>query len=230
VAEEKDPTERAKELLVYGPIGLALYLRDTAPSFMKLFVARGRAELTDKRRSVGDHLGQAKAMGEFASAYGGSQAKNLLVDGFSKIKARAEETLDALGVLPRDDDDHDTADEPPLAVAEEPAATADADAAATNVDATTEVPGPPPIAATFDPPPTPTIVTPPPTNGAESDASSDGDATLAIPEYDELSASQVVDRLEGLTTADLEAIRTHELANRARNTILGKIDQLTREN
>jgi hypothetical protein len=51
---------------------------------------------------------------------------------------------------------------------------------------------------------------------------------LAIAGYDDLSASQIVDRLEGLADADLDAIRAHEAANRARNTILGKIDQLRR--
>ena len=51
---------------------------------------------------------------------------------------------------------------------------------------------------------------------------------LAITDYDELSASQVVDRLEGLPRHELEAIRDYERAHRARNTILGKIEQLTR--
>ncbi len=51
---------------------------------------------------------------------------------------------------------------------------------------------------------------------------------LAIPDYDELSASQVVDRLEGLPRGELDAIRAYETTHRARNTVLGKIDQLTR--
>ena len=50
---------------------------------------------------------------------------------------------------------------------------------------------------------------------------------LAIPDYDELSASQVVERLEGLDPASLDAIRRYEGAHRGRNTILGKIAQLT---
>ena len=51
-------------------------------------------------------------------------------------------------------------------------------------------------------------------------------ASLAIPGYDTLSASQVVPRLEGLSAAELEAIRAYELATRARKTILTRIDQL----
>jgi hypothetical protein len=51
---------------------------------------------------------------------------------------------------------------------------------------------------------------------------------LAIPDYDALSASQVVDRLEGLSRSELGAIRDFEASHRARNTVLGKIEQLTR--
>ena len=49
---------------------------------------------------------------------------------------------------------------------------------------------------------------------------------LAIPDYDSLSASQVVTRLEGLTPAELEAVRAYEIANRGRKTILNKVAQL----
>jgi hypothetical protein len=52
-------------------------------------------------------------------------------------------------------------------------------------------------------------------------------AHLPIPGYDALSASQVVERLAGLTGADLGAVRDYEASNRNRRTILGKIDQLT---
>ena len=49
---------------------------------------------------------------------------------------------------------------------------------------------------------------------------------LGIPGYDSLSASQVVQRLGGLTAGELEAIRDHELAHRHRRTILNRVDQL----
>jgi hypothetical protein len=51
-------------------------------------------------------------------------------------------------------------------------------------------------------------------------------ASLAIPDYDGLSASHVVNRLEGLSPAELEAVRAYEAANRGRKTILSKIAQL----
>ncbi len=51
-------------------------------------------------------------------------------------------------------------------------------------------------------------------------------ADLAITDYDSLSASQVVTRLEGLTVDELEAVRGYEAANRGRKTILNKVAQL----
>jgi hypothetical protein len=49
---------------------------------------------------------------------------------------------------------------------------------------------------------------------------------LAIPGYDSLSASQVVQRLTGLSRAELEAVRAYEVAGRGRKTILAKVAQL----
>ena len=49
---------------------------------------------------------------------------------------------------------------------------------------------------------------------------------LAIPDYDSLSASQVVTRLEGLSPDELEAVRAYESAHRGRKTILNKVAQL----
>lgn len=49
---------------------------------------------------------------------------------------------------------------------------------------------------------------------------------LAIPGYDALSASQVVQRLAGLAGDELEAVRAYESATRGRKTILHRVDQL----
>ena len=49
---------------------------------------------------------------------------------------------------------------------------------------------------------------------------------LAIPGYDALSASQVVQRLAGLSLAELEQVRAYEAATRGRKTVLSKISQL----
>lgn len=51
-------------------------------------------------------------------------------------------------------------------------------------------------------------------------------AALAIPGYDALSASQVVQRLDGLSADELESVRVYEAANRGRKTILSRAAQL----
>ncbi len=61
---------------------------------------------------------------------------------------------------------------------------------------------------------------------APSSARNTSVADLPIDGYDSLAASQVVQRLNTLTPAELETVRAHEESNRARRTILGKITQL----
>lgn len=51
-------------------------------------------------------------------------------------------------------------------------------------------------------------------------------SALAIPGYDSLSASQVVQRLGGLTTDELDAVREYEALTRGRKTILHRVAQL----
>ena len=43
VADEKQPVEKAVELFVYAPVGMALYVRDMLPSMMGVFVVAGQA-------------------------------------------------------------------------------------------------------------------------------------------------------------------------------------------
>jgi len=73
--------------------------------------------------------------------------------------------------------------------------------------------------ANSTPAPAPVDVASPQHNGAVA-------ATLAIPDYDSLSASQVVPRLESLSPDELDAVRAYESSHRGRKTILNKIDQL----
>ena len=53
--------------------------------------------------------------------------------------------------------------------------------------------------------------------------------SLAIHGFDTLSASQVVQRLDGLTRSELIALRSYETAGRGRRTILSRVDQLLDE-
>jgi hypothetical protein len=87
----------------------------------------------------------------------------------------------------------------------------------------------PPAAAPSPPPaaPAPTVASTP--SAAASNGPRPSDDGLAIPGYDSLAASQVVQRLAGLSGAELEAVRAYEAATRGRRTILNKVDQLQAE-
>ena len=90
-------------------------------------------------------------------------------------------------------------------------------------------PAPPPAPSTPAPPVTaPSAPAPPAEAMAPSAAAGPrpSDDSLAIPGYDALSASQVVQRLAGLSTDELEAVRAYESATRGRKTILHRVDQL----
>jgi hypothetical protein len=86
-----------------------------------------------------------------------------------------------------------------------------------------------------DPPAaTPPPATPPPASTRKAPAARNVAAPatspraqdLPIPEYDGLSASQVVQRLTGLLPGELAAVRAYEANGRGRKTVLGAIDRL----
>ena len=72
------------------------------------------------------------------------------------------------------------------------------------------------------PPGGPTAQPPPAASTATRPVAGD----LPIPGYDSLSASQVVQRLPGLSPEELEAVRAYEQAGRARKTVLLRVAQL----
>ena len=182
MSENENHLERAVELLVYAPIGLAMFAKDTVPTFLKMFVARGQTEVTHRRKTAETQAGQYKTIGQMAVKYGGPEVKRQAEAAAGTVRKRAEETIAGIAAA--------TA-APPVTISQPKAA--------------------------------------PTTNGsAERAAPPESSDALAIPDYDLLSAPQVIDRLEGLTRPDLLAVQAYEAAHRARTTILGKITQLSR--
>jgi hypothetical protein len=191
--------ERAVDLFVYAPVGVALYLRDTVPTFVNLFVSRGRAELAQRRQQAQGQVAQAKALGEFAVNFGGPKVREHVEKGIAMARKGAEAVLGGADETLAPDAAEDI---PP------PARHAPSDAVSTpNASARSEPAGQ--TSSTGAAPPAPSA------------------STLGIPDYDELSASQVVERLDGLQAGELDAVRAYEEAHRARRTILYKIEQLT---
>ena len=196
-------TERALDLLVYAPVGVALYLRDTVPTFVNLFVSRGKAELGQRRQQAQDQVAQAKAMGEFAVSFGGPKVREHVEKGIALARKGAESVLGGAG-------DEDGVPD-----------------AAEDVQSPAPAPRPDPAAANSRSASRPTGKSTNASNTTTTAATAPAATTLVIPDYDELSASQVVERLDGLPASELGAVRAYEEAHRARRTILYKIEQLT---
>jgi hypothetical protein len=210
VSENDTPIERAVELLVYAPIGLAMFAKDTMPTFLKMFVSRGQTEVSKHRKTAEQQASQYRTIGHFAVKYGGPEVQRRAGGAVETVRRVAEDTL---GTIAATASSAMPASPPPARPAPRPQTPANASGAPTwggttppsSEPAGTEPPRPSPAPVVDDAP---------------------GAADLPIPGYDLLSATQVIERLEGLAQPDLLAIRAYEITHRARTTILGKISQL----
>lgn len=183
-----------------SPVDSAVEMLVFAPLGLVIAARENLPDLIAKGRSqVTGQVTMAKMVGQFAVRMGEKDLRRRLDD----VTETIGETLSALGLLPEPDP-------PPRP---EPA------------------PGSPtqPTAGTAPSAPTAS----PSANGAvqadrdtRDPAPGGTSAELAIPGYDTLSASQVVQRLAGLSADELEAVRGYEASNRGRRTILSKAAQL----
>lgn len=212
MSQQQNPIERAVDLLVFAPIGVAMFAKDTVPTFMKMFVSRGQTELQKQEKTLRDRANQYRAVGKFAVKYGGPEVKRQAESKLDGARRACEETFSGL-IVNRGGGESEATPAPAPVKDEAPKAEpAKVDARAGTMNGATNGNGNGKGASTVRAPaPAPAPATVP---------------ELAIPEYDQLSASQVVERLEGLSAGELDAVREYELAHRGRNTILGKITQL----
>lgn len=210
MSDNKTPVDRAIELFVYAPIGFALEARSLLPQL----VERGRQQLTGQ-------VTMARVVGQFAVQQGQAEAGKRV----GAVRRQAEAALGDLGLLgPNgapppgrgaggaggDGGDGRPAAEP---AAERVAGTAATDGTAATAAATARSGG-----AAGEPPP--------PAEAPAAPRSAPDAGHLAIPDYDSLSASQVVPRLAGLSPEELEAVRAYESETRGRKTILNRVAQL----
>jgi len=202
MTDRKDRIEQTLEMLVLAPIGAGLYLKDMGPTFVNMFVARGRAEVDRRQAQVQRRTSTAKSIGQVAVAFGVPMVRQRVGHEVDSARQRAQTFLGSIGgseVGPR------------------PAPRA----AATPAPAP-ERHTPPPARHT---PPAAAAVAP--AASAVNGSGPGSDDSLPIPGYDALSASQVVERLAGLSSEELGAVRSYEGTHRNRRTILGKIDQIS---
>jgi len=188
MTDRKDRIEHTLEVLVYAPIGVGLYLKDMGPTFVNMFVARGRAEIDRRQAQVQQRTTTAKSIGQVAMAFGVPMVKQRVGKEVGTARERAQTLLGSIA-------GSDGRNGAPAARPAAPAA----------------------------PPPAPKA----PAAATTTDTNGSADPLLPIPGYNSLSASQVVERLAGLSTEELEAVRAFEASHRKRRTILGKIDQIS---
>lgn len=216
MSEQKSPLEQLLDLLVYAPVGIAV----TATEELPKLIEKGRTRITGQ-------VAMARMMGQFAVAQGQQQAEKLVKD--------ASERLNDLGIVP--------GTRPASAPAKQPVPATDAASggaparhettapAASSASSASTGPTPPtaPSASTEPAVPQGNGTQPAGSNGSQPPAARPAGppaGDLAIPGYDSLSASQVVQRLAGLSGEELEAVRSYETANRGRKTILSRVAQL----
>jgi hypothetical protein len=195
------------EIAVFAPIGVASTLRDMAPTFVNVFVGRGRTEIDRQRDVIERRVRTVRSTGEVALAF-----------GLPLLRRKVEDRLRAAARVGGSDRPADPLADRPLdrGSRAERAERAERDQVAEvsrpRLHAVGSV-GSGPDAGSGA------------ANGAAHPAGRESEH-LAIPGYDELAASQVVERLVGLSRVELDEVRRYEAAHRNRRTILGKIEQL----
>jgi hypothetical protein len=190
--------EQAVDTFVYAPIGLLF----EGASLLPQLVEKGRNQVT-----------MARMLGQFAVQQGRQEATKAA----AKLQDQAAGVLDMVGgALAPGSPNGEGAPAPQSAP--KPTRTAKRAPGAAR-EAARAVAGAEPRPAEQAPPTTPAAA-------IEEPVASIDPGSLAIPDYDGLSASHVVNRLAGLAPAELEAVRRYEAANRGRKTILSKVAQL----
>ena len=223
--EQKSPLDQALDLLVYAPMGLVLTAKDELPSLV-----------TKGRERVGNQFMVARMIGQFAVMQGQREAEKTagrLVEQAGTLAARLGGLPGVAG--PGGAVATPTTQEPPV-ISSGAASAAAVAGAAVSADRVRHAATEPSAAPTQNG----SAQNGSAQNGSAQNGSAQngsaqngsasrggiGDDVLAIPGYDSLSASQVVQRLAGLSVPELEAVRAYEEANRSRRTILSKVSQL----
>ncbi len=93
MTENSDRLERTLELLLYAPIGVGLFLKDTAPTFVNMFVSRGRAEVDRRQEDVQQRVTTARSLGQVALAFGPPVIRKHLEKTVADARQRVEGLL-----------------------------------------------------------------------------------------------------------------------------------------
>ncbi len=221
MTDNKSPGDRLLELMVFGPTGLAVTLVEEFPKF----VEKGR-------HRVEGQVHTARLVGQFAFQMGRRQLEQSLGHFGGNADDNGPDHRTPHARVPEDHTSH--AGEPEEGVSDDRARDEDVPNVVEASGVT--MPDSRPAVNTSGASPTPsdegegevplTPWRPSVWLGSGGPNGTGSPSSLAIPGYDSLSASQVVQRLEGLSSPELEEVRAHEAAHRQRRTILHRVEQL----
>jgi apolipoprotein N-acyltransferase len=228
------PVDWMIDVFVHTPIGLAVMAWKRVPDFVSSVpdlvgqaMAKGCAQLADAEERISEEMRKARMIGEVAVTFGGRQLRR-------EVDARLRDAREAAGgvasFLPGmggASNGEGAAGAPNVTATATPTAPASpvdagADSAAAKPAATKPSDARP---ATKPAGARKATKAPGATKRSRRPAAAAA-ADLPIPEYDGLSASQVVSRLTGLSPDELRAIRSYEESGRGRRTVLVAIDRL----
>jgi len=194
---QKSPAERVLDLTVYAPLGLALTVAESFPQLVR----KGRSLL-------GPQISLARTVGQFAVKQGYRQMRGFAAQRPPFPFRAPFGPQGAQGAQGPQGARGSTGTAPSTTKPPQPAENGNGRAThAPGVTSSRPAPGEPRGDGT----------------GRDDSATA---AHLAIPSYDSLSASQVVQRLAGLSRDEVEAVRAYEAATRGRRTILARAEQL----
>jgi hypothetical protein len=198
MTEPRSPLDAALDVLVFIPLGIAA----TAAEELPKLALKGRAEVSGR-------LTVARMVGQFAVAQGRKEVKRRVGPMGSPVAspdgASGDRWFGPAASRPgsrRFDDADDRWPQDP----DDPTSAGPISADQISAD--------------------PVATTGPPITDLASDGSVPDASGLAIPGYDSLSASQVIQRLAGLSRDELTAVGEYESAHRARRTVLTRVSQL----
>ncbi len=226
MTEDRSPLDTALDLILYAPVGLALTVGEEVPKLA-----------TKGRQRLATQWATARMVGQFAVAQGRREVQRRTGGGPRAAsppptapKPPAPPVIPPTAVTaPAVFGDRPASDPPLVSGPRTPSSTN---------GAARDGAGPSPASSRSGPGVTtaletdlPSVESVPPANEpTDGPAPASGAVPavedLAIPGYDSLSASQVVQRLAGLAAEELEAVRTYEAATRGRRTILARVSQL----
>ena len=200
MTEQRSALDSALDLLLYAPVGLAL----TAAEELPKLAAKGRAQ-------VKGQVTIARMVGQFAVNQGRKEIEKRLTGPARPVSTRPAQAKPQPAASSPNGSGHSTEDNGSY------------DRLSGRAPAGPTVEEHPAHAQTSADEPQASVIDVDFGTAARSGPGAEG---LAIPGYDSLSASQVVQRLAGLSQEELAAVGEYEAAHRGRRTILTRVGQL----